>query len=139
MRPVDLLPHRPPFLFVDEILELDPGRRAVACWRPSPDAEWVPAHFPGHPLVPGVLLVEALAQSGALAVLADPAKRGMLPVFAGLDRVRFRRPVRPGETVHLEVELLQARRTAGRGRGVARVGGETAVEGELLFVLLPRP
>ncbi len=137
-RPADLLPHRPPFLFVDEIRELVPGERAVAAWTPDPDAWWWAGHFPGRPTLPGVLMCEAIAQAGAIAVLADPRYAGGLPLFGGLDAARFRRQVVPGETLTLRAEMTRMSARAGRGRGVASVGDETACECELLFVIAPR-
>ena len=139
LRPEDILPHRPPFLFVDALLELEPGRRAAATWTPPANAGWFEGHFPGNPILPGVLLVEAMAQTGALAVLSDPGNQGKLPLFGGIEKARFRRPVRPDETVRLEVELLQMRSRAGRGRARAFVGGELAAEAELTFFLVPNP
>lgn len=138
--PVDILPHRPPFLFIDRILELDPGRRAVATWvaRDVSGGEWFRGHFPGRPVLPGVLIIEAMAQAGAVAVLADPARRDRIPFFAGIDGGRFRRPVRPGDELRLEVELVHLGTRAGKGRGVAVVAGQTAAEADLTFVLIPR-
>ncbi len=137
-RPADLLPHRPPFLFVDAIHELVPGERAVATWTPDPDAWWWAGHFPGRPTLPGVLMCEAIAQAGAIAVLADPRYAGGLPLFGGLDGARFRRQVVPGETLTLRTEMTKMSARAGRGRGVASVGDETACECELLFVIAPQ-
>lgn len=137
-RPADLLAHRAPFLFVDEILELVPGERATARWRPDPEAWWWVGHFPGRPTLPGVLMCEAIAQTGALAVLADARYAGGLPLFGGLDAARFRRQVVPGETLTLRTEMTKMSARAGRGRGVASVGDDTACECDLLFVIAPR-
>jgi len=135
---VDILPHRPPFLFIDQVLELVPGRYAVASWTPQPSAEWFRGHFPQDPIVPGVLLVEAMAQTGALAVLSDPVYRDSLPLFGGIDRTRFRRTVRPGETVRMEVSLAQMRSSAGRAEALAWVGDHLAAEARLTFLLVPK-
>ena len=136
--PEDIIPHRPPFLFVDRILELEIGKRAVATWTPPAAAEWFKGHFPGQPILPGVLLIEALAQTGAICVLADPRHRGKLPLFMGIDGARFRRPVRPDETVRLEVTLAPMTSRAGRGQARAWIGDELAAEAELMFLLTPR-
>ena len=133
--PRDLLPHRPPFLFVDELVAVAPGERSHARWTPSDTLEFFAGHFPGRPTLPGVLMVEALAQAGACAVLLDPRYAERLPLFGGVDGVRVRRQVLPGETLDLEVEMTRLSARAGKGRGIATVGGEKACEAELLFVL----
>ena len=135
-RPVDVLPHRPPFLFVDDILELEPGVRAVGQWHLTGDEWFFPGHFPGRPTLPGVLQAEAIAQLGAVAVLTDPRFAGKLPLFGGLDSARFRRQVVPGDTLRLEVELGRMSSRAGKGRGKAFVGDRVACEAELLFVVV---
>jgi len=135
-RPIDVLAHRPPFLFVDEVLELEPGRRARGRWHLTGDEWFFPGHFPGRPTLPGVLQAEAIAQLGAIAVLTDPRFAGKLPLFGGLDAARFRRQVVPGEVLGLEVELTRMSGRAGRGVGRATVGDALACEAELLFVLV---
>ena len=133
-----IIPHRAPFLLVDEIIELEPGKRAVGVKQFAESEAFYAGHFPGHPITPGVLIVEALAQVGAVAILALPENRGKLPFFAGIDGVRFRKPVQPGETLRLEVELLAMRRNVGKGTATASVNGITVSEGVLTFVLMDR-
>lgn len=135
MRPEDLIPHRPPFLMIDEIRDVVPGASATGRWQPSAEEPFFAGHFPGRPTLPGVLMVEALAQLGAAAVLSGPAS-GRLPLFGGVDRARFRRQVGPGEVLDLFVEIGRMSGRAGRGRGRASVGGEVACEADLLFVLV---
>jgi len=134
--PTDLLPHRPPFLFVDEVLALEPGQSARGSWRLGGDEWFFGGHFPGRPTLPGVLMCEAIAQMGAIAVLADERFRGKLPLFGGLDRARFRRQVSPGDTLVLEVELGRMSARAGKGTGRALLGDNVACECELMFVLV---
>lgn len=134
-RPDQLLPHRPPFLLVDELTSIVPGESAAGLWRLTGDEYFFPGHFPGRPTLPGVLMCEAIAQVGAAAVLADERFAGKLPLFGGLDKARFRRQVVPGDELILEVELGRMSARAGRGSGTARVGEEIACQCDLLFVL----
>jgi 3-hydroxyacyl-[acyl-carrier-protein] dehydratase len=136
VRPEDVLAHRPPFLFVDEVVDLEPGQRARGRWRLTGDEAFFAGHFPGRPTLPGVLMVEALAQLGGIAVLSDARFAGRLPLFGGIDRARFRRQVLPGEVLDLEVTLGRISARAGTGAGTASVGGELACEASLLFVLV---
>ena len=133
--PTELLPHRPPFLFVDEMLSITPGESASGLWRLSGDEWFFSGHFPGRPTLPGVLMCEAIAQVGAAAVLSDPAFAGKLPLFGGLDGARFRRQVVPGDELVIEVELGRMSARAGKGSGRARVGDDVACTCELLFVI----
>jgi 3-hydroxyacyl-[acyl-carrier-protein] dehydratase len=136
--PADVLPHRPPFLFVDELLALEPGLSAVGVWNLSGDEWFFAGHFPGRPTLPGVLMCEAIAQVGAIAVLTDPRFAGKLPLFGGLDSARFRRQVGPGDTLELHVTLDRMSARAGKGHGAALLRGEKACECELMFVLVDR-
>jgi 3-hydroxyacyl-[acyl-carrier-protein] dehydratase len=131
-----IIPHRPPFLLVDRILELEPGVHVVGEKTVRADEWYLQGHFPGRPIMPGVLMVEALAQAGAVGVLSHPDYAGRFVVFAGLDDVRFRRIVEPGDVLTLEVSVDRLRRAIGRGRAQARVGAEVAVDGQLTFGFL---
>jgi 3-hydroxyacyl-[acyl-carrier-protein] dehydratase len=135
----EILPHRYPLLLVDRVLELEPRKRIVALKNFTANEEFFLGHFPGHPVVPGVLLLEALAQAGGILLVHDLEDRGhTLLYFAGADKVRFRRPVVPGDQARLEVDLLRMRSRAARLRGVIRVDGEVAVEGILSCVTVNR-
>ena len=135
MRPEDLLPHRPPFLFVDEIVNIAPGESASGRWKLFGEEWFFEGHFPGRPTLPGVLMCEAIAQVGALAVLADERFAGRLPLFGGIDKARFRRQVVPGDELLLECTMGRLSSRAGRGAGTASVNGEVACEVDLMFVI----
>jgi 3-hydroxyacyl-[acyl-carrier-protein] dehydratase len=128
-----ILPHRAPMLLLDEVLELEPGERVVA--RKLVRDEDCAGHFPGNPIMPGVLMVEALAQAGAVAVLSEDENRGKLALFAGIDDVRFKRIVRPGDLLTLECSLEHVRGPIGRGKARATVDGELVVRGTLTFAV----
>ena len=130
-----IIPHRDPFLFLDEVLELEPGIRVVARKRVRGDEWFFRGHFPGRPIMPGVVMVEALAQAGAVAALSLEENRGKLALFAGIDDVRFKRMVLPGDELELTCELNRMRGPVGRGKATAEVGGELAARGTLTFAV----
>jgi len=131
----EIIPHRDPFLLIDEVLELEPGSRVRARKRVQPDEWYLSGHFPGHPVMPGVLLVEAMAQTGAVAVLASDDNRGKLALFAGIDDCRFKRIVEPGDELELTCDLDRVRGPIGRGRATATVDGDLAARGTLTFAV----
>jgi 3-hydroxyacyl-[acyl-carrier-protein] dehydratase len=132
-----ILPHRYPFLLVDRIVELEPGRRVVGIKQVTANEPQFTGHFPGRPIMPGVLMVEALAQTAGVGVMTLDEYRGKLGLFAGIDECRFRRMVVPGDTLRLEVTVEKLRGMFGRVRGVASVDGEIAVEATL-SIIIPR-
>ena len=134
-----ILPHRYPFLLVDRVIELSPPHRAVGIKQVTINEPFFQGHFPGYPVMPGVLIVEAMAQVGGVAVLSAEDYRDKLALFAGIDNVRFKRQVRPGDTLRLEVELQQIRRGIGIGSGTATVEGELACRGDIMFALVDKP
>lgn len=135
---MEIIPHRPPFLLIDRVLEIEEGARAVGLKQVTINEPFFAGHFPGQPIMPGVLQIEALAQVGAVALLSQPDYRGKLALFAGLENVRFRKIVAPGDTLRLEVTLEAMRRRIGRGKGVATVDGVVVSEGELIFAIADR-
>jgi 3-hydroxyacyl-[acyl-carrier-protein] dehydratase len=129
----EIIPHRHPFLFLDEVVELLPGEKVVAL--KTVTEEDCAGHFPGNPIMPGVKMVEALAQAGAVAVLSEEENRGKLALFAGITDVRFKRIVRPGDVLTLECVLEAVRGPVGRGKARATVDGKLAVRGTLTFAV----
>ena len=130
-----ILPHREPFLLIDEVLELEPGERVVARKRVRDDEWYLRGHFPGRPVMPGVLIVEAMAQTGAVAVLSEQENRGRIALFAGIDDTRFKRIVEPGDELELECTLEQVRGPVGKGKARATVDGQLAARGTLTFAV----
>jgi len=133
-----ILPHRYPFLLVDRILELEPGRRAVGLKNVTINESFFEGHFPGHAVMPGVLVLEAMAQVGGVLLLSMTGNEGKLAYFGGMDKVRFRKPVVPGDTLITEVELLRNRGGVGKVKVTGRVGRQIVAEGEYIFVLVDR-
>ncbi|MDD2629052.1 MAG: 3-hydroxyacyl-ACP dehydratase FabZ [Limnochordia bacterium] len=130
---MDKIPHRYPFLLVDRIVELEPGRRAKALKNVTMNEAHFQGHYPGNPIMPGVLILEAMAQAAGVVVLPEDAN--VVPLFAGVDKAKFRRVVGPGDQLILEVEVLQARRKVAKIQGKAYVDGDLAAEAELLFMM----
>ena len=133
-----ILPHRYPFLLVDRILELEPGARAVGLKNVTINEPFFQGHFPGHPVMPGVLVVEAMAQVGGVLLLSMTGNDGKIAYFGGMDKVRFRKPVVPGDTLITEVELLRSRGDIGKVRVTGRVNRQIVAEGEYIFALIDR-
>ncbi|MFA4133410.1 MULTISPECIES: 3-hydroxyacyl-ACP dehydratase FabZ [unclassified Brevibacillus] len=131
----EIIPHRYPFLLIDKIEELELGKRAVGIKNVTVNEPYFQGHFPGYPVMPGVLIVEALAQVGAVAMLSMEEHQGKIGLFAGIDEFRFKDQVKPGDTLVLEVELTRVRGTVGKGHGKALVNGKVVAEGGLMFAL----
>ncbi|MCL2087325.1 MAG: 3-hydroxyacyl-ACP dehydratase FabZ [Oscillospiraceae bacterium] len=130
-----IIPHREPFLLIDEITLMEPGKRVTAIKRIREDDFWFKGHFPGQPVVPGVLMLEMLAQAGATAMLSLPENKGKIGFFGGVKEAKFRRMVVPGDDLVLEVEIIKIKGPVGIGKGIASVNGEKAVSAEISFVL----
>ncbi len=131
----EIIPHRDPFLLIDEVEEMEPGVRVVAKKYLKPDEYWFQGHFPGQPVQPGVLTLEMLAQAGAVCALSLPENKGKTAFFGGIDKAKFRRMVRPGETLTLEVEFIKTRGNIAVGKGVATVDGERAASCEFTCII----
>ncbi len=136
--PTDILPHRDPFLFIDEITELVPAEYARGLWHITEEHFWVPGHFPGRPTLPGVLMCEAIGQMGAYTVLTSNLYKDKIPMFGGLDKARFRKQVVPGDTVEIEATITKLSARAGKGFGTVFVNGEKACSADVMFVVVDK-
>ena len=132
----NIIPHRYPFLLVDKIIEIDPGKRAVGIKNVTANEPFFQGHFPGKPIMPGVLIVEAMAQVGAVAVLGTEESKGKLAVFTGIDKMRFKKQVLPGDVLRMEVELTAMKRGIGKARVSAFVEDKLVASGELMFAII---
>ncbi len=132
---MEIIPHRDPFLLIDEVNEIEPGKKVVATKYIKAEDFWFKGHFPEHPVTPGVLMIEMLAQAGCVAMLALPENKGKLGLFAGIDKAKFKRQVVPGDTLKLEVEIIKVKGPIGVGKGVATVDGQKAVSAEITFAI----
>lgn len=135
---MEIIPHRQPILMIDQIIELEPGKRVVGLKNISANEPVFAGHYPGNPIFPGVLIVEAMAQAGAVALLSQPEYAGRVPIFAGIDECKFRKPVLPGDQLRLEVEIVTVRRGLGIGKGKAFVGDELKAEAIIKFAVVDK-
>ena len=132
---MEILPHRQPFLLIDTVEEVEPGVRAVAKKNVTFNEPYFAGHFPGNPVMPGVLIIEALAQTGAVAILSQPEWKGKTAYFAGINQAKFKQNVVPGDTLILETEIIKVKGPIGVGKAVARVNGKLACSAELTFAI----
>lgn len=135
-RIMEIIPHRQPMLMVDRIVEMEPGKRVVGIKNISANDPIFQGHYPGNPIFPGVLIVEAMAQAGGVALMTQPEYAGKMPLFAGIDECKFKRPVLPGDQLRLEVEIVAIKRGLGIGKGKAFVGEELRAEATIKFALV---
>lgn len=131
----EIIPHRYPFLLVDKIIEQEEGKRVVGLKNVTANEPFFQGHFPDYPVMPGVLILEALAQTGAIAVLGLEENKGKIGFLAGVDKCRFKQQVKPGDQLQLEVEIIRMRGSIGKGKGVATVDGKVACEAEIMFAI----
>lgn len=131
----NIIPHREPFLLIDKVIEVEPGRRIKAVKYVKEDEYYFKGHFPSNPIMPGVLIVETIAQAGAVLALMMPENKGKLVLFAGIDKARFKKIVKPGDELEVEVELINLKRNIGKAKGRAQVGNKTACVAEIMFAI----
>ncbi len=131
----EVIPHRDPFLLIDEVTELEPGVSVTAKKYLRPEEDWFRGHFPGQPVQPGVLMIEMLAQAGAVCALVLPENKGKIAFFAGIDKARFRGTVKPGDTLELHVDMIGKKGPIGFGKAVATVNGKKVVTAEISFAV----
>lgn len=131
----EIIPHRYPFLLVDKVIEQEEGKRVVGIKNVTVNEPFFQGHFPDYPVMPGVLILEALAQTGAIAVLGQEANKGKIGFLAGVDKCRFKQQVKPGDQLKLEVEIIRMRGSIGKGKGIATVDGKVACEAEIMFAI----
>lgn len=130
-----IIPHRYPFLFIDEVVEMEPGKSAYAVKNVTYNEPWAQGHFPEYCVMPGVLLVEAMAQTGAVSILSMEENRGKIAFFSSIKNAKFRKEVRPGHRLHIYVEIVKMRKNFGTGKGIIKIGDETAAEAEISFFI----
>lgn len=130
-----IIPHRHPFLLIDEVLKLEPGKKVLAVKHVREDEYYFKGHFPGNPVMPGVLIVEAIAQAGAVSILCLPEYKGRIILFAGIDKVRFKQIVRPNDDIYIEVEITNFKKNIGKAKGIAKVSGKIVCTAESMFAV----
>lgn len=132
---MDIIPHRPPFLLVDHVIDMVPGESITAIKNVSMNEPFFVGHFPGNPVMPGVLIIEAMAQAGAVAILSQDAFKGKTAYFGGIKNAKFKKMVTPGDTLRMEVSILKLKKNAGIGQGTAYVDDKVAAQGEFIFMI----
>ncbi len=132
---MDIIPHRPPFLLVDRVIDMVPGESITAIKNVSMNEPFFVGHFPGNPVMPGVLIIEAMAQAGAVAILSQDAFKGKTAYFGGIKNAKFKKMVTPGDTLRMEVSILKLKKNAGIGQGTAYVDDKVAAQGEFIFMI----
>ena len=135
----EIIPQREPFLMIDEVESFEPGQSAVAYKNVNKEEYYFKGHFPGNPIMPGVLMVEALAQTGAVAILSMEENKGKNALFGGIDKLKFKKQVVPGDRLKLEVKIIKQKGPVGIGEAIATVNGKVAVKGELTFAIVDNP